>query len=50
MAKQALPKHALDYRANQLNPMHPQYYRDRGANPVSAEKAAAQQRDKLNKK
>ena len=50
MAKQDPPKHSQDNRSNQLNPTHPQYHRDRGADPVSAERSATKQRDKQGKK
>ena len=43
MASNALPKHARDNRALQLNPLHPAYYLSRGASPGEAARAVAEQ-------
>lgn len=38
-------KDARDNRANQLNPTHPLYYRERGATPEEAEQRARNSKD-----
>ena len=43
MKNHPLPKHALDNRANQLNPQHPVYYKCRGSDSVRAMQNAEQQ-------
>lgn len=42
MSNRSLPKHALDNRANQLNPSHPSYHRSRGAPPGEAQRLASE--------
>ena len=41
MSSKSCPKHALDNRANQLNPTHPAYHQSRGASPGQAVDIAA---------
>jgi hypothetical protein len=43
MTKSSLPKHVVDNRANQLNPLHPAYHQSRGFSPDKAEIAASEQ-------
>lgn len=43
-----LPKHAVDNRANQLNPEHPAYHSSREASDVPATQDAPQQTSPAN--